>query len=137
MIGSIFAIKALILSKTTSIYFAAGCQSGNFFGFPPWYKYLGKNDVNVDLAGGNVCSPRLDSLNDFWLIGLAVVEILLRVAILAAIAYVLLSGVKYVTSRGNTDKTEAAKKTLVDALIGLIIAISATAVVTFIAGRFT
>ena len=100
---------------------------GDFFGFPTWYKYL---------EGGDKCSPRLEHINDIWLIGLAVLEILLRVAIIAAIIYVLIGGFKFITSRANPDKTAAAKNTVVDALVGLVIAVAATAVVSFVATRF-
>ena len=102
--------------------------SNNFFGFPVWYKYL---------EGAKNCNPRLDSINDIWLIVLAVIEMLLRIAMLAAIAFVLIGGFKFITSRASPDKTNAAKNTIIDALVGLIIAISATAVVSYIGGRFT
>ena len=78
----------------------------------------------------------MGNINDIWLIALAVVEILLRVAIIAGIIYVLIGGFKYITSRANPDKTSAAKNTVVDGLIGVVIAIVATAAISFIAGRF-
>jgi hypothetical protein len=98
---------------------------------------LPKRNPNVELAGEQVCSPHIAGINDVWFIGLAVVEILLRVAVILAIIYVMIGGMKYVNSRGNPDKTESAKKTVVDALIGLVIAVAATAVVSFIGGRFS
>lgn len=106
--------------------FADDCGK-SFLGFPHWYKYLEST--------GN-CSPRLTGINDIWLIVLAVVEILLRVAIIAAITYVLIGGFKYITSTANPEKTADAKNTVIDALVGLIIAVIATAVVAFVAGRF-
>lgn len=110
----------------------------NFLGLPPWYKYLEvkKNEVidgkNVDIA----CVPQLHGINDLWLIGLAVIEILTRLAVLIAIAYVIYAGIKYSESRGNTDKAASAKNTLIDAITGLLIALTATAIVAFIGGRF-
>lgn len=106
--------------------FAASC-SKNFFGLPTWYKYL---------EGADVCEPKLTGINDIWLIALAIAELLLRLAMVVAVVYVLIGGFKYITSRGNPDKTSQAKNTITDALAGLIIAIAATAVVSFIAGRF-
>lgn len=107
--------------------FAAPCDK-SFFGLPHWYKYL---------EGASSCEPRLNGINDIWLIVLAIIEILLRIAMLAAIAYVLIGGFKFVTSGASPEKTSAAKNTVIDALIGLVIAIVATAVVSFIAGRFS
>lgn len=115
--------------------FAAACGGGSFFGFPTWHKYLEGSTTTVD--GVEVCTPRFTSINDIWSIGLAIIEILLRVAILAAIVYVMLGGFKYITARGNPDKLNTAKTSIVDALIGMAVAIVATAVVSFIAGRFT
>ena len=109
-------------------------QGGSFFEFPKWYKYLqGQDDGN----GG--CSPALHGLSDIWLIVFAIIEILLRVAILLAIVYVLIGGVSFITSRGdgNSGKINKARNTIVDALVGLLIAIAASAAVSFIAGRFS
>ncbi len=115
--------------------FAAACSGkGSFFSFPTWYKYLEGFTSTVD--GTEVCTPQIKGINDFWLIGLAIVEILLRIAILAAIIFVMMGGLKYVTSRGNPEKLGQAKTSIVDALIGLAIAIIATAVVGFIGGQF-
>lgn len=107
-------------------------DGGNFLGFPKWYKYLS----GVEETGGT-CGVAMSGLNDVWLIVLAVIELLLRVAILVAIAFVLIGGFKFIISRANPDKTNTAKNTLIDALVGLVIAVAATAVVSFIAGRFS
>jgi hypothetical protein len=108
----------------------SACKSGNFLGFPSWNEYLHTHN-------NRECAPHLEGLDDIWKIGLALVEILLRVAILAAVFFVMFAGIKYTASRGNADKTESAKKTLEDALVGLVIAVAATAVVSFVAGRFS
>ena len=111
--------------------FAASCKT-SFFGIPAWYKYLPTNDNAI-----NQCVPVLKGLNDLWLIGLAFVEILTRVAVFVAIGFIIYAGIKYSASRGNTDKVNSAKYTLLDALTGLVIAIVATAVVSFLAERIS
>lgn len=97
---------------------------------PPWFKYL-KTEPS------NQCAPELRGINDIWLIGLAVVEILTRLAVLIAIFFIVYAGIKYANSRGNSEKVNSAKFTLQDAFTGLIISIAATAAVSFIAGRLT
>jgi hypothetical protein len=135
--------QAYLLTGLNSLHnFAAACGGGSFFGFPPWYKYLdGKNSTVTSIidnsTGVPVCTPVINSINDFWLIGLAVIEILLRVGMLAAVFFVVYAGIKYTNSRGNPDKIESAKKTLVDAIAGLVITIIATGVVSFIGKSFT
>ncbi len=106
------------------------CNPSNFLSFPTWYKYL-------KLNAPPECNPVITGLNDFWLIGLAVIEILLRIAILVAVVYVLIGGIKYITSRGNSEKVDQGRTTVIDALIGLVIAIIATASISYIAGRFS
>lgn len=70
--------------------------------------------------------------NQFWLIGLGIVDILLRVAGLVAVAFVVYGGFMYMTSQGEPDKTSKAKNTLLNSLIGLTIAIMATVIVSFV-----
>lgn len=111
--------------------FAIECGGGgSFLGFPTWYEYVcarGGGDFRI-LA--NDTGP-----SDIPLVALAVLEILLRIAALAAIAYVVFGGVKYVVSQGEPDKTSEAKGTIINALVGLIIATFAVAIVRFIGDR--
>lgn len=112
-------------------YFAAGapaadCKTSGLLGFPYWYEYIAKPPA---------CQPAFTSLSDVWLIGAALLEILLRVAAIAAVVYIIYGGVTYVTSQGEPDKTQKAKMTIINALGGLVVAVSATAIVAFIAGR--
>lgn len=103
-----------------------------FFGIPPWYKYLTTKSGATD-----DCAPVLTGINDLWLVGLAAIEILLRVAIFVAMGFVLYAGIKYSASRGNSDKVNQAKFSLQDALIGLIIAVIAASAVSFLGERLT
>ena len=65
------------------------CPGGSFLGFPPWFRYLPGSTT------GATCSPQLTSLNDVWLIVAAVIEILLRVAALAAVGIIIYAGIEY------------------------------------------
>lgn len=112
------------------LIFAKACDGGSFFGLPKWYKYLDGQGSGVN------CSPVLGGINDLWLVLLAIIEILLRVAILVAIGFMLYGGIKFITSRGNPDKINTARNTVQDSLVGIVIAVAATAIVSFIAGRF-
>ena len=102
------------------------CRDSGFLGFPHWYVYIAKPPT---------CQPQFSNLNDIWLIGAAILEILLRVAAIAAIIYIIYGGVTYVTSQGEPDKTQKAKMTIINALAGLVVAISSAAIVAFVAGR--
>jgi hypothetical protein len=119
----------IVVSKSFDL-FAQACTH-SFFGLPAWYKYL---EPQADVSR---CTPVLNELTDIWLVGLAIVELLIRAALYIGIAYVIYAGIKYSESRGNVDKATAAKNTLIDAITGVIIAMIAVAIISFVGGRFT
>ncbi len=108
--------------------FAASCGQYTILSFPTWYVYLQRDPTT--------CNPKITSLTDIWLIVAAIIEILLRIAALAAVVFVIYGGILYTTSQGSPEQTGQAKNTIVNALIGLAIAVIAAATVAFIAGRF-
>ncbi|HVW23014.1 MAG TPA: hypothetical protein VHB51_00820 [Candidatus Saccharimonadales bacterium] len=112
--------------------FAAACTNGahsGFLGFPTWYEYLKQTtDPNSGL-----CTPQLGSLSDIWLIVAAVIEILLRLAAVIAVIFVIYGGFTYITSQAETEATAKAKNMIVNALVGLTIAVMAAAIVSFVA----
>jgi uncharacterized membrane protein YphA (DoxX/SURF4 family) len=100
-----------------------------FFGLPHWYEYMsGERD-----AFGR-CVTTIEWLNfeQVWPIGLAIIDILLRIVALVAFGYIIYAGFMYITSNGEPEKTKNAKDTILNALIGLVIAIVASAVVSYI-----
>lgn len=109
--------------------FAASCKGGGLLGFPTWYKYL-----DGDTGANGLCSPKLTGLSDVWLIAAAVIEIMLRIAALAAVFAVVYGGFNYITSQGEPDKTSKARTTIINGVGGLLVAILAGAVVGFVAG---
>lgn len=129
-------------TDTTVRFFAAlgdPCDpsSGGFLGFPPWHKYLGGTQtVAGDPTQPLVCVPKVGALSDIWLILAAVIELLLRFAALAAIFLIVYGGIQLITSQGDSGATKKARQTIINAVVGLIIAIAATSIISFIAGRF-
>lgn len=126
----------------TSLFqtFADTCSTNGFFGIPPWYKYLvdagimAPNKVTgaCELAGS--LSPN-DWVQVITLVALAVLDMALRIAGLVAVGFVVYGGIQYVTSQGEPDKTKDAQQTIINALIGLTIALIAAALVSFIGNK--
>ena len=110
--------------------FGAVCPGGNFLLFPKWYKYLPSSGLDAN----GLCTPQVNGLNDIWLIAAAVLEILLRIAALAAVGFVIYGSFEYITSQGEPDKTSKARSTILNAAIGLVIAIMSTVIINFVAG---
>ena len=114
-------------------YFAAidnkPCSGGgSFLGFPTWYEYLPSTTVN------GVCSPAVNSLSDVWLIVLAVIAILLRIAALAAVGFIIYAGFSFIVADGDPAKAAKARLTIISALVGLAIAIFSATIIGFLAG---
>lgn len=116
--------------------FAAGCNINYFLGIPPWYKYLvdaGRMTVNKDT---NVCELsgnfQWQNGGDITLVMLGVLDIMLRIGALVAIGFIIYGGISYITSDGQPDKTKEAQSTVINALVGLVIALIATTAVSFI-----
>ncbi|HSX53068.1 MAG TPA: hypothetical protein VLF90_01735 [Patescibacteria group bacterium] len=112
--------------------FAAACGNPSFFGLPTWYKYLHKG---TDALGN--CKVTVAHLNDYWLIGLGVIDILLRLVGLISVGFVIYGGIKYVLSQGEPENTTKALHTVINALVGVGIAVIASALVAFVANRLT
>lgn len=111
---------------------AKSCPGGGFLTFPTWYHYLPAKDPNAV-----PCAPVMDNLNDIWLIVAAVIEILLRLVVLIAVGYIIFGGFKYLTSQAEPAEITQARKTILNALIGLSISVMAAMIVNFIAGSIT
>lgn len=112
--------------------FAAGCGNRGLNVLPTWYKYL---DASRDDSGG--CTVNFTFPDDLPAIALAIVEILLRIGTLAAVAFVIYGGFMFMTSQGEPDKAASARKTIVNAVIGLVISLIATGAVSFIGGQLS
>jgi hypothetical protein len=119
--------------------FAVDCTSRpRFFGLVPWYEYLDMT-AKTDALGRVSCKPEafqtLGGDSSFLLIGLAMLDNMVRLAALVAVGFVIWGGIQYITSQGAPDSTKQAQQTIINALIGLVIALLAAAIVTFIGNR--
>ncbi|HET9174245.1 MAG TPA: pilin [Candidatus Saccharimonadales bacterium] len=137
MINSIityFAAQPLQLGRPCAFTKSA------FLNFPYWYQYLhGKAALQNPMAPMSssnqlVCTdPGLSGLNDVWLIVAAIIEILLRIATLAAIGVIIYAAIRYITSQGDTEDTKKSRSTIINALVGLLLAVTAATIVNFVA----
>lgn len=122
----------------------AACSSG-FFGLESWYHFMPPDELGFR---GDPCAIHCfnffvqnkpndcgESNSDIPGVILAIVDDLLRVAALAALAFIFAGAFKYVGSRGNSERTASAESTLLNALIGLAISLVAVAVVSFIGNK--
>lgn len=64
-----------------------------------------------------------------------IIEILLTAAGFLAVLFVIIGGIRYMTSNGDPGKVKGAKDTITYAIIGLIVAITARLIVGFVLGN--
>ena len=82
------------------------------------------------LFGGSADSPA--GAKDLGKLIIAVVQILLVVAASVATIFLIVGGYRYVTASGSEEQTEAAKKTMSGAIIGLVVIVLSFAIVRII-----
>jgi hypothetical protein len=106
----------------------AACND-RLFTFPAWYKGLVKDDCNIK-------SPNdVGGLPTFiWRIALNIIEVMLQLVGYIAVSYIIVGGFKYLTSTGSPDAIVRARKTILNAVIGLIISIFSVAIVNLVSG---
>jgi len=113
---------------------AGQCSNDNaFLSFPKWYRGLcnvdngpGTSDKLMDFQGLNIGNEIVIP------IAMNIVDILLQVAAIVAMFFVIYNGIMYMTSRGNKENTAKAQKGLIQATAGLVLAVLASTIVSFI-----
>jgi len=102
--------------------------------FVPWYEYLNiaKDDTGSCAVEEFTLLPKNKQSSDVPLVVVAIVDDLLRLAGLIAVIFVIYGGVQYATSQGNPDAASKAQSTILNALIGLAVAMVAVAFVTYL-----
>ena len=84
---------------------------------------------------GTCSDPKLEKLNDFWVIVMNGIEILLQVVAYVSIGFIIWGGFKYIKSEGDPGKISEAKMAIINAIIGLVIALTSVALVQFVQGN--
>lgn len=120
------------VAKLSLFFFAAlgdkcTLPPSTFFFLPPWWEYL--NGATDEIGQ---CSPAVNFPHVILPIGLAILDILIRLAGFVAIVSIIIAGVGYITSSGNPEKAASARKRIYNALIGLAIVFIAAGAVAFI-----
>ena len=134
--------KALVLLGIGSLVFVAvpaapayakdggggGCNP-HFLSFPTWYRGLTNSDCSIKDPG------EMGISNFIWKIALNVLEILLQLVAYVSVGFVIYGGFLYLTSAGSSDKITAGRKTILNAIIGLVLSFFSVVIVALVAGN--
>ncbi len=118
---------------------AAKCQS-NVLLFPTWYRGLGTN--TTDSSGNDTCEIKSpgsgqDSISTFiWTIVMNVIGMALVAIGYVSAGFIIYGGFLYLTGGGSPDKIAGARKTILNAVIGLIISFFSVIIVNIVTARF-
>jgi hypothetical protein len=126
------------LSFTTTLALpsprAAAACTDSVLTFPAWYK--GLQSSSCDFQPKLDDSGRTDFQATIIIITLNVVNIIMQLVGYAAAVMLIVGGFFYMVAQGEADKMSGAKKTITNAIIGLVVSILSVAIVNLIAGAF-
>lgn len=118
------------LTPTTVLADACG-DEGKILSIKPWYYGLTDADCAIKSPGAQPNEQRAF----FGRIIINIVDGILQVAAYVAVGFVIYGGFVFMTSSGDPNRATAGRKTLINSVIGLVIALSAVTLVNFI-GQF-
>ena len=88
--------------------------------------------VNFKNPAGGFLLDRGAAGNTFPSLLLYFVELLLGIVGIISVLFIVIGGFQYITSAGNEEQAEAGKKTLTNAIIGLVIVILSYVIVVVV-----
>lgn len=99
--------------------------SSRILTLPCWYRGL-----PADKNG----QPKIDDVRNLAIIGTNVLDMMLQLIGYIAVGFIIWGGFQFMLSDGNPDKAAGARKTIINASVGLLIALASVAIVNFVAG---
>ena len=123
---SVIAILS-VLAPATPVHADAPCSPPNFLGMPAWYRGLQDSKDCSSIQTTDIQTMILT-------LALNILQAAMVIVAYVAVGFIIKGGYMYMVSSGSPDAMAKAKNTIRDALIGLVIAISAAAIVDMVAG---
>jgi len=108
---------------------AAACTD-TMFAIPAWYRGLQDGNCNIKAPDNTDTGARNFALK----IGLNIIQALMVIVAYVTIFFIIKGGFDYMTSAGSSDGMANARRTITNAVIGLVIAILAASIVNAVAG---
>lgn len=112
---------------------ASTCNpSSRFLTFPTWWRgiELDTDPTKCSLKIENIPPERLVSI-----IAANIAEIIIQLVGYASVIFIIVGGFKYITSTGSSDGTASARKTIQNAVIGLLLSILSVGIVNIVFSR--
>lgn len=131
LLFSFMAAVPAVVATPATVSAAANCENPRLLGVPAWYRGLaepGLNDTcnikHPDTVGG--LSPFI------WRIVLNVVEMALVIVAYIAVFFILYGGFQFIVGGSNPDTVAKGRKTILNAVIGLVISMGAIGITNLV-----
>lgn len=144
VLSSLLVVVAAFVANTSLVpaqsAYAGACDGQNGFFVPRWYDDLCKADKKTIMSpadmGGGTTAADTGARFSKWVgtIAMNIVKMLLVVVGYVSLAFIIWGGFKYMTAGDNSSGTVAARKTIMNAVIGLIISIMSVAIINLVTG---
>ncbi len=134
------SVVTLTTSGTTWAVTYHTCTSAQkILTFPVWYDGLTVSDTDCNIVDPSALNTATNGTNNglsnfIWRIVLNLIDIALQVVGYIAVGFILYGGFSMITSNGSPDSNAKARKTILNAVIGLVISIGSVAIVNLIMG---
>lgn len=128
----IFISTAAAVAMPSTTFAQSACdKKGTIITLKPWYYGL-TEEVDGKCQIKSPGSTADEQQKFTTRIILTVVEDLLQVAAYVTVAFIIFGGFKYMTSAGSPDQAAKAMKTILNAVIGMVVALGSIALVNFV-----
>jgi len=132
ILGALIMIVGLFAGSALTPQPAYAACTDTLLGMPAWYRGLQESDCSIKKPAQDDEGKGLSVF--IWKIVLNIIQTALMIVAYVTIIYLLIGGFRYMTSAGDQSGMTAAKKTITNAIIGLIIALLAASIVNAVAG---
>jgi hypothetical protein len=145
MIGLAFAgfvggAVVTIANPTSYISAAATCTNAKgFLTLPVWYRGLNVSESDCGIVDPNQLNTAGSGANNglsnfIWRVVLNVIDMALQLVGYIAVGFVLYGGFTMIISSGAPEVMAKGRKTILDAIIGLIISIASVGIINLVMG---
>lgn len=136
MVMSMLAIiivssTAVVMAPSTTFAQSACDKKGTIITLKPWYYGLTEQvggKCQIKSPGSTAAEQQKFTTR----IILTVIEDLLQIAAYVTVAFIIMGGFKYMTSSGSPDQAAKAMKTIINAVIGMVVALGSVGLVNFV-----
>lgn len=116
---------------TPTVAAAGGGCGGQFLTFPAWYD--GLTDSSCEMKQPGKGAPEIQGY--IIVIVLNVLEIALQLIAYVSVGFIIYGGFKYITSPSDSSKIAGGRKTIQNAIVGLVISFLSIAIVNLISNN--